>query len=93
MPSLARTASPLLARLYTLGRLTQLQYGTQAVGSVAISEDFHPYDIEGRVQHNISLFGVLTEGSRYFTHYIPSPRSRIRAVLDAQACIDAILGG
>jgi hypothetical protein len=93
MPSLARTASPLLARLYTLGRLTQLQYGTQAVGSVAISEDFHPYDIEGRVQHNLSLFGVLTEGSRYFTHYIPSPRSRIRAVLDAQACIDAILGG
>jgi hypothetical protein len=92
MPSLARSASPLLTRLYTLGRLTQLQYGTQAVGSVAISEDFHPYDIEGRVQRNISLFGVLTEGARYFTHYIPSPRSRIRAVLDAQACIDAILG-
>jgi hypothetical protein len=92
MPSLARSASPLLSRLYTLGRLTQLQYGTEAVGSVAISEDFHPYDIEGRVQRNISLFGVLTEGARYFTHYIPSPKSRMRAVLDAQACIEAILG-
>jgi hypothetical protein len=91
MPSLARSASPLLSRLYTLGRLTQLQYGSQPVGSVAISEDFHPYDIEGRVQRNISLFGVLTEGARYFTHYIPSPKSRIRAVLDAQACIEAVL--
>jgi hypothetical protein len=74
-----------------MGRLTQLQYGDIAVGSVAISEDFHPYDIEGRVQRNISVFGVLTEGSRYFTHYIPSPKSRIRAVLDAQACVTEIL--
>jgi hypothetical protein len=91
MPSLGRSASPLLSRLYRMGRLTQLQYGDVAVGSVAISEDFHPYDIEGRVQRNISVFGVLTEGSRYFTHYIPSPKSRIRAVLDAQACVTEIL--
>ena len=91
MPSLANSASPLLSRLYRLGRLTQLRYGDTAVGSVAISEDFHPFDIEGRLQRNITVFGVLTEGARYFTHYLPSPRSRIRAVLDAQACIEAIL--
>ncbi len=91
MPSLAQSASPLLSRLYRLGRLTQLTYGETAVGSVAISDDFHPFDIEGRVQHNISMFGVLTEGARYFTHYIPSPRSRIRAVVDAQRCIDTVV--
>ena len=91
MPSLAHSASPLLSRLYRLGRLTQLRYGDTAVGSVAISDDFHPFDIEGRLQRNISVFGVLTEGARYFTHYLPSPRSRIRAVVDAQRCIDGIL--
>jgi uncharacterized NAD(P)/FAD-binding protein YdhS len=92
LPSLARSSSPLLSRLYTKGRLTQLSYGDTTVGSVAISEDFHPYDAEGRMQPHLSLLGVLTEGVRYFTHYLPSPRSRLRAVLDAQHCVENILG-
>jgi uncharacterized NAD(P)/FAD-binding protein YdhS len=92
LPSLARSSSPLLNRLYAKGRLTQLSYGDTAVGSVAISEDFHPYDAEGRLQPNLSLLGVLTEGVRYFTHYLPSPRSRLRAVLDAQDCVEGVIG-
>jgi uncharacterized NAD(P)/FAD-binding protein YdhS len=92
MPSLARSGSPLLNRLYANGRLTQLSYGDTAVGSVAINEDFHPYDTEGRLQPNLSVLGVLTEGVRYFTHYLPSPRSRLRAVYDAQACVEAVIG-
>jgi uncharacterized NAD(P)/FAD-binding protein YdhS len=92
MPSLARSGSPLLNRLYANGRLTQLSYGDTAVGSVAINEEFHPYDTEGRLQPNLSVLGVLTEGVRYFTHYLPSPRSRLRAVYDAQACVEAVIG-
>jgi uncharacterized NAD(P)/FAD-binding protein YdhS len=92
LPSLARSASPLLRRLYRLGRLTQLSYGDRPVGSVAIDEQFHPFDVEGRVQPRLFLLGVLTEGARYFTHYLPSPRSRLRAVLDAQACVERALG-
>jgi hypothetical protein len=92
LPSLARSSSPLLNRLYTKGRLTQFSYGETTVGSVSISEDFHPYDAEGRVQMSLSLLGVLTEGVRYFTHYLPSPRSRLRAVHDAQDTVEAIVG-
>jgi uncharacterized NAD(P)/FAD-binding protein YdhS len=92
LPSLARSSSPLLSRLYAKGRLTQLSYDETSVGSVAISEDFHPYDAEGRLQTNLSLLGVLTEGVRYFTHYLPSPRSRLRAVYDAQETVEAIIG-
>jgi uncharacterized NAD(P)/FAD-binding protein YdhS len=91
LPSLARSSSPLLSRLYTKGRLTQFSYGGTSVGSVAISEDFHPYDVEGRIQTSLSLLGVLTEGIRYFTHYLPSPRSRLRAVYDAQATVESII--
>lgn len=91
-PSLASTASPLLRHLYVKGRLTQLTYGDTPVGSVAINEDFHPYDAEGRLQRGLSLLGVLTEGVRYFTFYLPSPRSRIRAVMDAQSIAQSILG-
>jgi len=59
---------------------------------VSISPDFHPYDVDGRLQPTLSLLGVLTEGARYFTHYLPSPRSRIRAVLDAQECVERVIG-
>ncbi len=92
LPSLARSDSPLLKRLYAVGRLTQLRYGATAVGSVAISPGFHPYDAEGRLQPHLSLLGVLTEGVRYFTHYLPSPRSRMRAVLDAERCVHEVVG-
>jgi uncharacterized NAD(P)/FAD-binding protein YdhS len=91
MPTLARSQSVLLKQLYSKGRLTQFSYGDTAVGSVAIDEDFHPYDLEGRIQTSITLLGVLTEGVRYFTHYLPSPKSRIRAIYDAQSCVDQIL--
>ena len=92
LPSLARSSSLLLTRLYSKGRLTQFSYGDTTVGSVAISENFHPYDAEGRLQSSHSLLGVLTEGVRYFTHYLPSPRSRLRAVYDAQATVESIIG-
>jgi uncharacterized NAD(P)/FAD-binding protein YdhS len=92
LPSLARSNSPLLTRLFIKGRLTQFSYGETTVGSVAISENFHPYDAEGRLQTSLSLLGVLTEGVRYFTHYLPSPRSRLRAVYDAQETVESIVG-
>jgi hypothetical protein len=36
------------------------------------------------------MFGVLTEGVRHFTAYIPSPRSRMRAVEEIGACVAEI---
>ncbi len=92
MPSLVGTGSPLLRSLLEGGRLQPLRYGDVAAGSVALDEDFHPLDVFGRPQVSISVLGVLTEGARYFTHYLPSPRSRLRAVLDAEAVAAAIIG-
>jgi hypothetical protein len=57
-----------------------------------LNEEFHPIDAQGRPARRIWLFGSLTEGVRYFTHYVPSPKSRLRAFLDAQHCVEEILG-
>jgi hypothetical protein len=91
-PRIAGSASQLLTRLYNRGRVSQFRYGEVAVGSVDLTADSHPIDIEGRPQTRISMFGVLTEGVRHFTAYIPSPRSRMRAVEDIGACVAEILG-
>ena len=90
-PRVASSASQLLTRLYNRGRVSQFRYGEVAVGSVDLTSDSHPIDIEGRIQPRISMFGVLTEGVRHFTAYIPSPRSRIRAFEDLGACVAEIL--
>jgi hypothetical protein len=91
-PRIDGSASQLLAQLYDRGRVSQFRYGAVAVGSVDLTPDSHPIDIEGRPQERIWMFGVLTEGVRHFTHYIPSPRSRIRAFEDLGACVNEILG-
>ena len=90
-PRIAGSASQLLTQLYNRGRVSQLRYGDVAVGSVDLTADAHPIDIEGRPQPRISMFGVLTEGIRHFTAYIPSPRSRMRAFEDVGACVTEIL--
>ncbi len=90
-PRIAGSASRLLTQLYNRGRVSQFRYGEVAVGSVDLTPDSHPIDIEGRPQPCISMFGVLTEGVRHFTAYIPSPRSRMRAFEDAGACVTELL--
>ncbi len=91
-PRIDGSASQLLTQLYGRGRVSQFRYGAVNVGSVDLTPDSHPIDIEGRPQRRIWMFGVLTEGVRHFTHYIPSPRSRIRAFEDLGACVNEILG-
>lgn len=92
-PRIAGSASPLLTQLYDRGRVSQFRYGEVTVGSVDLTPESHPIDIEGREQSTISMFGVMTEGVRHFTHYIPSPRSRMRAFEDVGACVEEILAG
>ena len=86
-PRIASSGSPLLTSLYSRGRVSQFRYGATVVGSVNMTPDHHPIDIEGRPQLSISMFGVVTEGIRHFTAYIPSLRSRMRAFEDVGACV------
>jgi hypothetical protein len=90
-PRIDGSASKLLTRLYNRGRVSQFRYGAVTVGSIDLTPDSHPIDIDGRPQDRIWMFGVLTEGVRHFNHYIPSPNSRIRAFEDLGACVAEIL--
>ena len=90
-PRIANSGSLLLTSLYNRGRVSQFRYGAAVVGSVNMTPDHHPIDTEGRPQLNVSMFGVLTEGIRHFTAYIPSLRGRMRAFEDVGACVSELL--
>jgi hypothetical protein len=90
-PHVDGSASQLLRRLYGRGRISQFRYGAVTVGSVDLTPDSHPIDATGDPQKRIWMFGVLTEGIRHFTHYLPSPKSRIRAFEEIGRCVAEIL--
>ncbi len=90
-PRIANSESLLLTNLYKRGRITELRYGMTAVGSLNMTPDHHPIDIEGHPLPSVSMFGVVTEGIRHFTAYIPSLRGRMRAFEEVGACVSELL--
>ena len=92
-PSIPGAASPLLGNLARRGRLRPLSFDGVPAGGLDLTEDFHPLSISGAQEERLWVFGAVSEGARYFTYYIPSPKSRVRAFLDAKKCANVIVGG
>lgn len=92
-PTIAGTLSPLIRHLAERGRIRTFRYGEVEVGSLDLTPQSQPRDAQGQPQDRIWVFGCLTEGVRYFTQYVPSPKSRVRAFLDAEECAERIFSG
>jgi homoserine O-succinyltransferase len=92
LPSISRSTNPLFTNLVRRGRARPLDFDGTPVGSIDLTEDFHPRDVTGQAQERLWVFGVLSEGVRYFTLYIPSPKSRVRAFIDAEFCARQVVG-
>jgi uncharacterized NAD(P)/FAD-binding protein YdhS len=86
------STSPLLVNMARSGRLQPLTIEGSPVDSIELSRDFHPVNVDGQVEERVWAFGPFTEGVRYFTLYIPSPKSRVRAFVDAEICANQIVG-
>jgi uncharacterized NAD(P)/FAD-binding protein YdhS len=89
-PSVSRTTSRLIANLARAGRLRAFRPNEAGEG-VDVDRHAHPLDRQNRSAQRLWVLGPLTEGARYFTHYLPSPKSRYRAFEDAEACVGALL--
>jgi len=83
--------SVLLSALLADGRVRLLDpSGTLGCG-LELDRAFHPLNGAG-VERRLFVIGLLSEGSRSFNLYVPSPGSRFRAFSDAQACVDELIG-
>jgi len=92
-PTLHQSTSPLLRQLFTDGRVRQFQVDGEELGSIDLTDDFHPLQADGVPGKRLWVFGALSEGVRYYTAYLPSPSSRVRAFEDAQVCAETVLEG
>lgn len=89
-PTVDKSQSPLLMQLLEDGRIRPSKSNIKGAG-IDVDRLGHPRNRRGITESNISVLGPLTEGSRYFTYYAPSPKSRFRAFLDADAAVGALL--
>ncbi|WP_258209338.1 FAD/NAD(P)-binding protein [Paenibacillus radicibacter] len=81
-------SSVLLQNLQASGRIRSPYSSLHLQGlGVACDPDFHPINEAGEAERHIFILGLLTDGSRHFNLYLPSPRSRARAFYDADQCV------
>lgn len=85
-PGLEGTASPLWADLAGQGRVRPFQPGP----GIDLDADHHPLDRDGAPNPRLWVLGPPAEGVRYFTNYLPSPKSRFQAFEDADRCLRSI---
>lgn len=89
-PDIQDTLSDLLLDLSGTGRI-QRHRDTASGHGVDITPAQHPRDADGTVDEQIWILGPLTEGATFYNHYVPSPGSSSRALVDAHRCVTAML--
>lgn len=92
-PSLENADSVLVSNLFNSGRLTAYYNEEIYIGGVNINDELHPINISGIPEKTIWLFGPLSEGAKYYNHYIPSPNSMSPSIIDADNAILKLIGG
>lgn len=85
-----RTLPPFLAGAVRGGQAWLRQVGGRPVG-IAVDSRFHPIGPAGTLTDRVTYLGGLTEGSRHFNFYVPSPGVRSRAHLDVESCVDELV--
>lgn len=85
------TKSGLLSQLVRKGRINQYRPNNNAAYGIDIDKHFHPINRQDGSEETLFVLGVLTEGKKNFNFYIPSPRSRQRAFVDANQCVMEII--
>jgi uncharacterized NAD(P)/FAD-binding protein YdhS len=91
LPSVDRSASPLLASLARKGWIRPSRPGSRLVPGIDVDRDQHPLDAAGRPNQRIWVLGPLCEGATFYNNLVPSPGVYSRPVADAHRCATAML--
>jgi uncharacterized NAD(P)/FAD-binding protein YdhS len=91
LPSVDRSASPLLAALARKGWIRPSRPGSRLVPGIDVNRDQHPLDAAGRPNQRIWVLGPLCEGATFYNNLVPSPGVYSRPVADAHRCAAAML--
>ncbi|MEL0638681.1 FAD/NAD(P)-binding protein [Marinomonas sp. TI.3.20] len=78
--------SPLISNMLKNGICSLHQ--SRNYSSIRVDNNNHPLDATGLPVSKITILGTPSEGSTYFNHYLPSPRSRAQAFKSADRALN-----
>jgi len=90
LPTVANSASPLLASLHRSGWIRPYRPDSSIVHGIDVGPDRHPRDARGVPDQRIWVLGPLCEGATFYNNLVPSPNMWSRPVFDAHQCVAAM---
>jgi uncharacterized NAD(P)/FAD-binding protein YdhS len=90
-PSIANSASPLLAQLFDDGRIRKLRTASLRLSGLEVDEDSHPVDAAGCPNMRLFALGPICEGSTYYNHYVPTHVGASTPFVEAHQAVRAML--
>ncbi|MEW1889412.1 FAD/NAD(P)-binding protein [Streptomyces sp. NPDC085659] len=90
-PVAERVAGSLLSRLVRSGRARTRTAGGSPLPGLDVNRSGQGIARTGAVQSRLFFLGPHTEGSSYYNHYVPSPGTPSRALLDAELALTTAL--
>ncbi|MFE7579402.1 FAD/NAD(P)-binding protein [Streptomyces sp. NPDC057521] len=90
-PVAERVTGSLLSRLVRSGRARTRTAGGTPLPGLDVNRSGQGIARTGAVQSRLFFLGPHTEGSSYYNHYVPSPGTPSRALLDAELALTTAL--
>lgn len=90
-PVAERVTGSLLSGLIRSGRARTRTAGGTPLPGLDVNRRGQGIDRAGAVQSRLFFLGPHTEGSSYYNHYVPSPGTPSRALLDAELALTTAL--
>lgn len=90
LPSVADSASPLLAGLHRRGWIRPFRPDNPHLPGLDIDSAHHPVRADGTPESRLWVLGPLCEGATYYTNLVPSPGVFSRPIHDAHRCVAAM---
>lgn len=82
-----RSTSPLIQSLYR-GNYVQPYYnGDTYIGGIHLDRNLQPINSQGYSERGLWVLGPLSEGVKYYNHYVASPLKRSQSQIDAGFCV------
>jgi hypothetical protein len=86
-----RSASPLIQSLYKGNYIQPYYNGTTYIGGVYLNRQLQPVNAQGDSVRNLWILGPLSEGVKFYNHYVASPLKRSQSQLDAGFCVKQMI--
>lgn len=89
--NVTKNTSPLVKKLLSSGRIRPLYNNNSYIGGIELNRNLQPINFSGKTEESIWVLGPLSEGIKYYNHYVPSSEDSSPAFKDADRVVQDAL--